>query len=305
MFKVTLILIASTLVIIGLAVVMQQLISERGIVLKDHEATAYPVNVVQRDQSLSLKIRVGADSKSRTSLSVTSFQPLSKPSDALSANFMSVKPLSNEPVLITSGRENYAFYEGNGVLLTQEKPVSTFSIDVDTGSYSNLRRIINLGTVPVSEAIRVEEMINYFAYEYTGPTTVDTPFSISTELIASPWNTGKHLLRIGIKGYEVEQRLPANLVFLIDVSGSMNRPHKLPLVKASLKMLVNQLEPDDVVSIVTYAGRAAVVLEPTRLKNVVLIRRAIDNLVAGGSTYGEGGLKQAYRLAEIQYLRTS
>jgi Ca-activated chloride channel family protein len=302
MFKIVLIMISSTLVIIGLAFFTQHLVSEKEIVLKDHQSGIYPVNVVKRDQFSRLKISTSEVSDPNMAFSVSSFRPMSRPSDAKHADFVRLKALSGEPVsTISSGQENYASYEGNGVLLTREKPVSTFSIDVDTGSYSNLRRMLNMGTVPVSDAIRVEEMINYFSYEYAGPTAAEIPFSISTELVASPWNNAKHLLRIGIKGYEVDQRLPANLVFLIDVSGSMNETNKLPLVKASLKMLVSQLEPDDVVSIVTYAGRTTVVLEPTGLKNVSIIRHTIDNLVAGGSTNGEGGLKEAYRLARTNY----
>ncbi len=202
---------------------------------------------------------------------------------------------------VSNTRENYIGYQRNGVRLVADKPVSTFSIDVDTGAYSNLRRFLNMGSLPAPDVIRVEEMINYFDYHYPIPASGEAPFAIATELSPSPWNDNKQLLRIGLKGYEVSKRLPANLVFLIDVSGSMNQPNKLPLVQSSINLLVNQLAADDLVSIVTYAGQASVALEPTNMKDALLIRRAIENLSAGGSTYGEGGLREAYRLARSNF----
>jgi len=208
----------------------------------------------------------------------------------------------SDPVFgLWEDREKYIGYKRNDIHLAADEPVSTFSIDVDTGAYSNLRRFLNMGSLPAQDVIRVEELINYFDYHYPAPTSDEVPFAIATELSLSPWNSQKQLLRIGLKGYEVSNRLPANLVFLIDVSGSMNQRNKLPLVQASLNLLVNQLDADDIVSIVAYAGQSSVVLEPTSMKDASLIRQAIENLSAGGSTYGEGGLREAYRLARSSY----
>lgn len=197
-------------------------------------------------------------------------------------------------------RENYHHFENQTIQSVLNNPVSTFSIDVDTGSYSNVRRMLNQGQMPREDAVRVEEMINYFAYNYATPEHQDQPFMSHTEMAPSPWNPEAHLLHIGIKGYEKQltQRPAANLVFLLDVSGSMNSPDKIGLLKSSLKLLTKQLTAQDHVSIVVYAGAAGVVLEPTAGNNQAKIAAALDQLSAGGSTNGAAGIHLAYQLAE-------
>lgn len=196
-------------------------------------------------------------------------------------------------------REQYQNLPQNPIHSVAEAPVSTFSIDVDTGSYANVRRILNEGRLPPQGAVRLEEMLNYFPYSYAPPSD-DSPFGVTTELAPSPWNPHTRLLRIGIKASErsVEQLPPANLVFLVDVSGSMDRREGLPLVKGTLKLLVDQLRPQDKVSLVVYAGESRVVLEPTSGKEKAKIRAAIEQLQAGGSTAGAAGIELAYRMAQ-------
>lgn len=200
-------------------------------------------------------------------------------------------------------REQYQKLAQNPVHSVAEAPVSTFSIDVDTGSYANVRRLLNEGRLPPQGAVRLEEMLNYFPYAYAPPSD-DSPFGITTELAPSPWNPHTRLLRIGIKASErsVEQLPPANLVFLVDVSGSMDRHEGLPLVKGTLKLLVDQLRPQDKVSLVVYAGDSRVVLEPTSGKDKAKIRAAIEQLQAGGSTAGAAGIELAYRMAQQGFI---
>ena len=177
-------------------------------------------------------------------------------------------------------------------------PLSTFSIDVDTASYSNVRRFINTGALPPADAVRTEEMLNYFSYNYPKPTG-EHPFSVNTELNDCPWYPGHKLVLVGIQGRQVlaEQLPPSNLVFLIDVSGSMAAPNKLPLLKTAFKLLVRQLREQDNVAIVVYAGAAGLVLEPTSGSDKAKIIEKIDGLQAGGSTAGSEGLKLAYQVA--------
>ena len=200
-------------------------------------------------------------------------------------------------------REQYQKLAQNPVHSVAEVPVSTFSIDVDTGSYANVRRLLNEGRLPPQGAVRLEEMLNYFPYAYAPPSD-DSPFGITTELAPTPWNPHTRLLRIGIKASErsVEQLPPANLVFLVDVSGSMDRREGLPLVKGTLKLLVDQLRPQDKVSLVVYAGDSRVVLEPTSGKDKAKIRAAIEQLQAGGSTAGAAGIELAYRMAQQGFI---
>lgn len=197
-------------------------------------------------------------------------------------------------------RERYADIDNHATVVTSAEATSTFSIDVDTGSYANVRRYLNTGTLPPQDAIRIEEMINYFDYHYTQPENVDTPFSITTEIAETPWNDKTHLLHIGLNGYDIDEneRPAANLVFLIDVSGSMSSAGKLGLVKPAMQMLVNQLNENDKVSIVVYAGHSGVVLEPTAGNENSKINQAIQTLQAGGSTNGQAGIELAYTLAE-------
>lgn len=202
-------------------------------------------------------------------------------------------------------RENYDHYKTNPVKLVAEEPVSTFSIDVDTGSYTNVRRILNSGRLPPKDAVRVEEFINYFGYEYPAPKSMKVPFNVITEVGPSPWSAHSHLLHIGIKGYELarEQLPPANLVFLIDVSGSMQADNKLGLLKNSLKLLTQKLRSQDHISIVVYAGASGVILEPTSGNNKYQIMAALDSLSAGGSTNGAAGIRAAYAMAESVYIK--
>jgi Ca-activated chloride channel family protein len=201
--------------------------------------------------------------------------------------------------------ERYQHQKDNGVHLAVEQPVSTFSIDVDTGAYANVRRFLNEGRLPPQDAVRVEELINYFDYEYATPNSRDTPFRVSTELAAAPWNSQALLMRIGIKGFEIEakERPSANLVFLIDVSGSMDSPDKLPLLKNAFRMLTDQLTGRDRVSMVVYAGSSGVVLEPTPGNAKNQIQEALARLSAGGSTNGASGIQLAYKLAHDTFVK--
>ncbi len=199
-------------------------------------------------------------------------------------------------------RESYDMVQENGFVKTLNDPLSTFSIDVDTASYSNIRRFINQGTLPPVGAVRIEEMINYFSYSYPQPKTA--PFSVTSEVGPSPWQPENKLIRIGLKAKELQKKElpPSNLVFLIDVSGSMQQPNKLPLLKKSMKLLVRQLNRNDRVSIVVYAGSDKVVLQPTSGEKKEDIERAIDTLVSGGSTHGSRGIVAAYELAEKSFM---
>ena len=200
--------------------------------------------------------------------------------------------------------ENYAHFDDNPLKRTAEHPVSTFSIDVDTGAYANIRRMLQHGHLPVKDAVRVEEMLNYFSYDYPRPKDTTQPFAVTTELAPTPWNPNSVLLRIGLKGYDVAaDKLPAaNLVFLVDISGSMMSPDKLPLLQNGLALLVQQLRAQDRVSLVVYAGNTGVVLQPTPGDQKATIRAALAGLTAGGSTNGGAGIRLAYAMAEQAYI---
>ena len=198
------------------------------------------------------------------------------------------------------GRDKFEEITANPVKLVSEEPVSTFSIDVDTASYSFVRRAINNGYLPRKDSVRIEEMINYFDYDYPLPRDKTKPFRPTVAVFPTPWNPGTKLLHIGIKGFDIEPEVKprSNLVFLIDVSGSMNSPDKLPLLKNSLRMLVDSLEPEDTVAMVVYAGAAGTVLEKTKVEDQGKILAAIDRLQAGGATAGGEGIRLAYSIAE-------
>lgn len=200
-------------------------------------------------------------------------------------------------------RENYPAVADNPVQSVHLAPVSTFSVDVDSASYSNVRRWLNQGTLPPRDAVRIEEMINYFSYDYPGPAPGDA-FRVITETGPAPWHAGRRLLHIGIQGarLEADQLAPANLVFLIDVSGSMHSPDKLDLLKASMKLLTRQLDADDRLAIAVYAGAAGTVLEPTPGDRGARIDAAIDRLSAGGSTNGGAGIELAYAMARQAFI---
>ena len=198
------------------------------------------------------------------------------------------------------GRDRFEDFETNPINVVTESPVSTFSIDVDTASYGFMRASLNQGVLPQQDSVRVEELINYFPYDYAIPEDRDRPFAASVTLMQTPWNAKTQLMHIGIKGYDLQPavRPRANLVFLIDSSGSMDNPNKLPLLINSFKLLLDTLGDEDTVSIVTYAGSAGVVLEPTAASERAKILASFENLRAGGSTAGAEGIRQAYLLAE-------
>lgn len=203
----------------------------------------------------------------------------------------------------TPNTEQYNRIEDNQFVTVKNQPLSTFSIDVDTASYSNVRRFINEGQLPPKDAVRIEEMINYFTYDYPQPNG-DRPFTISTEISQTPWNPKHKLVQIGLQGKRIasENIPPSNLVFLIDVSGSMEEPNKLPLLQTSFRLLTNQLTAKDKVSIVVYAGNAGLVLPPTPGNEKQKIISAIYKLKAGGSTAGGEGIKLAYNIAKQNFL---
>jgi Ca-activated chloride channel family protein len=202
------------------------------------------------------------------------------------------------------GDESYKKIVDNPFNLAKDNPLSTFSVDVDGASYSNVRRYINNGQLPPADAVRIEEMLNYFTYDMKGPEG-NSPVAIHTELSSAPWNSKHRLLRIALKARAIpdDKLPPSNLAFLIDVSGSMDMPNKLPLVKAAMKMLVDGLRPEDKVSIVTYAGQAGIDLQPTHGDRKATIDSAIDVLNAMGSTNGGEGIKMAYKLAREQFIK--
>ncbi len=219
-----------------------------------------------------------------------------KPSQRMAAPPAADAP---SPYYQDANREQYQKLADNPIHAVAQDPVSTFSIDVDTGSYANVRRFLNRGQLPPEEAVRLEELVNYFPYSYP-PASGDTPFGVSTELAVTPWNANSRLLKVAIKASDLQSQAmpPANLVFLVDVSGSMDRPDGLPLVQSTLKLLVDQLRAEDKVSLVVYAGDSSVVLAPTSGSEKAKIRAAIDQLQAGGSTAGESGIQLAYQQAQ-------
>ncbi len=217
--------------------------------------------------------------------------------------YVAVMPSIERPRL-EQNTEKYQKNEVNPVHRVADDAISTFSIDVDTGSYTNTRRYLNDGRLPPIDAIRAEEMINYFDYQYPQPNSVH-PFSVTTETVDSPWKEHAKLIKIGIqaKDLSTKQLPPANLVFLVDVSGSMNADDKLPLVKQTLRILTEQLRPQDKVTIITYASGEKLVLEPTLGEQKDKILRVINQLQAGGATAGEQAIQLAYKAAEKAFIK--
>ena len=203
-----------------------------------------------------------------------------------------------------AGADDYKRIVENDFLSVADQPLSTFAVDVDTASYSNVRRFLKEGSMPPADAVRIEEMVNYFNYDYEAPTG-DNPFSVNTEVGDCPWADGHKLVHVGLKGKTVAaDDVPArNLVFLIDVSGSMSSSDKLPLLKKAFKLMIGQLDEDDSVSIVVYAGASGVVLEPTPGSDRVRIMEAFDRLSAGGGTNGAAGIQAAYGLARKAFVQ--
>jgi Ca-activated chloride channel family protein len=217
-----------------------------------------------------------------------------------------MEPLSDivvRPRYHDEGRDKFEHVQDNPLKLVKEEPVSTFSIDVDTASYSFVRASLNNNVLPQKDSVRIEEMVNYFPYDYALPKEKNEPFASSVSVMPTPWNKGTKLIHIGIKGYDIVpvQKPHSNLVFLIDTSGSMDQPNKLPLLKNSMKLLLDSLQSDDTVAIVTYAGSAGVALEPTKVADKQKIISSIDTFSAGGSTAGAEGLRQAYDLVERNF----
>jgi Ca-activated chloride channel family protein len=249
------------------------------------------------------QLRASAQAKS-------AYAPPAPPPAALMAYAASAADgyAATAPVYVQQQPANTEKYEqrtDNPVHRASEEPVSTFSVDVDTGSYSNVRRMLRDGVRPPADSVRSEEFINYFSYGHPAPVNRDIPFRVTTELAAAPWNPQRQLLMIGIKGYDVPKATlpPSNLVFLIDTSGSMDSPDKLPLLKQAFSMLVPQLREQDRVSIVVYAGSAGLVLPPTPGDRHDEILGALDRLQAGGSTNGGDGIRLAYDMAEKAYMK--
>lgn len=240
------------------------------------------------DQEIVTQRTATVEADSNATAGVAAMEPMIAPYPAPS-------PMPGDEV-----RDQFEDVEINGVKVVAEEPVSTFSADVDTASYAVIRNYLNSGALPPRDAVRPEEMINYFDYTYRLPETRERPFEPNITVMQTPWNAGTQLVHIGIQGFDVPraERPAANLVLLLDVSGSMDDPKKLPLLKNALRLMIDQLTGDDTVSIVVYAGAAGTVLEPTPGDQKARILGALDSLSAGGSTAGGEGIRLAYQLAE-------
>lgn len=258
---------------------------------------------VQQRTSAALAPRPGeAEAKMSQDSAAMAPAPMQAEPQMLTESMPSPSPAAAPMMLGRTAPSGDVFtkFAENGVRTVAEAPVSTFSIDVDTASYAYTRRMLGEGYVPEPDAVRIEELVNYFPYDYPAAASPSEPFRSAVEIFPTPWNPKTQILHIGIKGYEppVAERKASNLVFLIDTSGSMDEPDKLPLLKRAFALLVDQLSAADTVSIVAYAGSAGVVLEPTHADQKLKILAALDDLEAGGSTAGAEGIELAYRLAE-------
>jgi len=253
----------------------------------------------------SIQMEMPMASLSPEAAVVASSQSLSRfqPSERTQKQSRSARSDIINPIPTQDNREEFADYETSSIKFVADNPISTFSVDVDTASYSLIRNQLNNGLLPSPQAVRIEELINYFDYDYPLPSKKNQPFSSNISVMDSPWNVDKKLVHIGIKGYEVaaSEQPDSNIVFLLDVSGSMSQANKLPLVKQSVNLLLDTLKPTDTVSIVVYAGAAGAVLEPTQVKEKTKILNAILNLRASGSTAGGAGIRLAYQLAEQNF----
>ncbi|MCP5145893.1 MAG: VWA domain-containing protein [Gammaproteobacteria bacterium] len=223
---------------------------------------------------------------------------------AADASFANENVVLWQPIGAEADRDRIQSTDSNPVKRVAEQPVSTFSIDVDTANYAFLRRQLNAGNLPAPDSVRIEELINYFPYAWPRPASAEQPFQATVNIMPAPWHNGRKLMHIAIQGYDIAPttRPKANLVFLIDTSGSMNQTDKLPLLKNAFRLLLDTLQADDTVAIVTYAGNAGTALEPTRVADKRRILDVIDGLGAGGSTAGAAGIDQAYTLAERSFV---
>lgn len=262
------------------------------------------LNPTVRSLSECVVVGYGAQKKASVTGAVSSSRMAGR--SAMSVHYVYNQPINCVTSISISdvrGDEEYGSFKENRFVSTTTEALSTFSLDVDAASYSNMRRLINQGQKPERDMIRIEEMVNYFSYNYPQPRG-EHPVNIITEATVCPWNAKHKLVRIGVKAKEIpSENLPAsNFVFLIDVSGSMQSPNKLELIKSSLKLLTNNLRETDRVSIVVYAGAAGEVLPSTSGADRQKIKEAIDNLYAGGSTAGGAGIQLAYRIAEKNFM---
>lgn len=232
--------------------------------------------------------------------------PMAKmaPGQGYAGTYAQIAP---QPMPGDVNRDRYQDVELNGVKLVAQEPVSTFSIDVDTASYSNVRRMLNAGHLPPKDAVRIEELINYFDYGYDLPKSKSAPFETTVKVVPSPWSEGRQLMHVAVQGYDINRdaRPPLNLTLLVDVSGSMSAENKLPLAVQSLKLLINEMTAKDTIAIAVYAGAAGTVLEPTSGADKQKIIAALDRLSAGGSTAGGEGLRLAYNLAKQNFSKNS
>ncbi|MEJ4089482.1 vWA domain-containing protein [Galbibacter orientalis] len=254
------------------------------------------IKVTKNDTVINVKLE--ADNQVLDEVVITEYE------DNQMLTKQSYARMISPPMHIPKSTESYAKIDENGFLQVNYKPLSNFSIDVDKASYSNMRRMINNGEEIPTDAIKIEELINYFSYDYKQPKG-EEPFSIETSLNKAPWNNQHELVKIGLQGKVIptENIPPSNLVFLIDVSGSMNSQNKLPLLKSAFKLLVNQLREEDKIAIVVYASASGLVLPPTSGKDKTKIIEALDKLEAGGSTAGGAGLELAYKTAEEHFIK--
>lgn len=262
--------------------------------LKEVSVIAYKVPLIDADERKVITAEEIEKMPTRNTNSVINSKALSAPQGTVAAT----------PIYMNPSKESYKKEKDNDFMNVCANPLSTMSVDVDRASYSNIRRFINEGQTPPADAVRIEEMINYFDYNYPQPEG-DKPLAIVTELTDCPWKPQHKLLHIGMQARTIatDNLPPSNLVFLIDVSGSMGSHNKLPLVKASLKMLTEKLRPQDKISIVVYAGSAGLVLPATSGNQKRVITGALDRLSAGGSTAGGEGIKLAYSVAMENYIR--
>ncbi|MGJ1534644.1 YfbK domain-containing protein [Sphingobacterium multivorum] len=260
--------------------------------------TTVDVALVQQNNTLDEVVITGSERKAKRQTA-----PMMNVNAAMSGQVSGLY-IRGTGYVPNQNQESYQKVKENKFINPRKEPLSTFAADVDAASYSNVRRFINSGTLPEKDAVRVEEMINYFQYQVAGPKNGE-PVNIVTELTKAPWNTAHQLMRVTLKAKDIPTAnlKASNLVFLIDVSGSMMGPGRLPLVKASLKMLVDQLRDIDHVAIVTYAGSAGVKLESTPGDEKMKIKSAIEELEAGGSTAGAAGIKKAYEIAKQQFIK--
>lgn len=291
---------------------LHQLLKETAVAPPPHAPVSQPgsdtadtiVEPSPKDEAVAQDtVALGAEVKTREAL------PTARVADGIAAVAnMAVAPSEAivyppPPPSVEQNRDRFTDITASPVKQVATDPLSTFSIDVDTSSYSFVRRSLMENVLPQKDAVRVEEMVNYFPYEYAGSADRAQPFKANVTLMQTPWNANTKLMRIGIKGFSLEgQAKPhSNLVFLIDTSGSMEQVDKLPLLLNSFRLLLDTLRPDDTVSIVTYAGSAGTVLEPTKASEKAKILAALDGLSAGGSTAGAEGIRQAYNLAERNF----